>query len=402
MESPEASRNGSTSPPSDSPLPGIVVPVHGAPEELDRCLASVGAATALDLYPLLLVVDGPQATAVERVLERRLPGLKGARLFRTARRSGFAAAVNRGIEELAGRDALLLNSDVEVTAGWLERLRAAASSAPRIASVTPLTNHGTLASVPRWFEENALPAGYELASFADLVERISERRYPRAPTGVGFCLYLRRQALDAVGNFDEATFGLGYGEEVDWCLRATALGFEHVLDDATFVFHRGSASFGEEGKSRSRAAQRILERRHPGYRRQIAAFTRDNPLRPVLDRIWDALQPPREPAAPEPLRLVHLVHGWPPWNHAGVETYARRLVRRLSARHHQSVYARYAPADRPFGHALELVDGGARVRLVANKFEQRNPLSRNALDEPRFRADFGRRRQNELPIFFYL
>ena len=43
--------------------------------------------------------------------------------------------------------------------------------------------------------------------------------YPDLPTGVGFCFYVRRALLDAIGPFDPA-FGAGYGEENDFCMRA--------------------------------------------------------------------------------------------------------------------------------------------------------------------------------------
>ena len=47
-------------------------------------------------------------------------------------------------------------------------------------------------------------------------------------TGVGFCLYIRRQLIESVGAFDPV-FGLGYGEENDFCMRATRAGFRNVL-----------------------------------------------------------------------------------------------------------------------------------------------------------------------------
>ena len=377
--------------PADGPPAAIVIPVYGAAGLLDRCLAALAETTDLAAHPLLLALDGPQPADVESVLAAHLARLGPVRLLRGGERRGFPATANRGVAAAPDRDVVLLNSDVETSAGWLERLAAAARSAPRVASVTPLTNHGTLASAPRWFAENALPAGHTLASFAALVERVSQRDYPAVPTGVGFGLYLRRAALLEVGGFDEAAFGMGYGEEVDWCLRAAALGFRHLLDDATFVLHHGGHSFGAEGERRARRAQRRLERRHPGYELRIREYTGSDALRPVLGRIWEALQPRRQPRGDRPpLRIVHVVHGWPPWNHAGTESYAARLVRAQAARHHLAVYARYAPAGRARGSALELVDGGARVRLIANDFLQRDPLSRNALHDRRLVADFGR------------
>src|SRR5436190_3595203 len=129
----------------------IVVPIFGAAAALTRCLASVRAHTDLALHRLHLVPDGPQDAAIESVIadaERA-----GARTLRAAERGGFVRAANRGIAA-AEHDVLLLNSDTQVTAGWLEKLARAAASNPATASVTPFSNSATICSLPRWLESN--------------------------------------------------------------------------------------------------------------------------------------------------------------------------------------------------------------------------------------------------------
>ena len=64
------------------------------------------------------------------------------------------------------------------------------------------------------------------------------------PTGVGFCLYLKRDCLAEVGLLREDTFAQGYGEENDFCLRARHLGWRHVAATGVYVGHVGAASFG--------------------------------------------------------------------------------------------------------------------------------------------------------------
>ena len=214
----------------------IVVPVFGAAAELDRCLASVRRHTDPRRSRLLAVLDGPQTPEVEGVIAGHLAASPlETEVVRRAARAGFAASVNAGIER-GDRDVVLLNSDTEVTAAWLDKLAEAAASATDIASVTPFSNSATICSLPRWLEENALPAGFSLDAFSRLVEECAVPARPELPTGVGFCLYLRRAALREVGALDAGRFGLGYGEEVEWCLRASRLGWRHVLDDATFVY----------------------------------------------------------------------------------------------------------------------------------------------------------------------
>lgn len=374
------------------PVATVVVPVQGPSPDLERCLTSVVACTDLLRHRLVVVADGPLEPGPAQVVRRTVANRPdGVRLVERPVRGGYPAAANTGLSEAAG-DVALLNSDTEVSEGWLEKLGEAARRRPGIASATPFSNNATLCSLPRPFVENALPAGHTVASFARLVEERSDRLSPEIPTGVGFCLFLTREAIDAVGLFDETSFGVGYGEEVDWCLRATASGFAHVLDDATFVWHRGGGSFGREGATRARRAERLLARRFPGFLPGLARFMRKDPLSPVRERVLAGLRPARRTRAAEagPGRVVHLVHGWPPHATGGTEVFARTLALFQAQRRDVAVYARHSDPTRPKGQAVELIDGGVRVRLVVNDFLQRDPLSRNALHDRAFSADFDR------------
>jgi glycosyltransferase involved in cell wall biosynthesis len=173
----------------------VIVPVYGAAAELAACLAGLLRHTKLGRHRLVLVIDGPQESAVEEVLAA-VAGRPEEEVvvLRNAVRRGFVGSVNRGMA-LSERDVVLLNSDTEVTAGWLPKLQEAACSDPAIATVTPFSNHATIASLPRFAAVNALPSGWSADRFAALVERVSRRERPRLPTGVGVCLYVKRKAL---------------------------------------------------------------------------------------------------------------------------------------------------------------------------------------------------------------
>jgi hypothetical protein len=141
-----------------------------------------------------------------------------------------------------------------------------------------------------------------------------------------------------------------------------------------------------------------MRRRHPGYLPTVARFIAEDPVAPARNRVIEALHPPRRRPARGSRGVVHLVHGWPPWSRAGTETYARSLALRQAELRAVTVYARRSEAgpcrevgpDRRRHEALELLDGGVRVRLMANDFRQRDPLSRNALYNRALAADFGR------------
>lgn len=367
----------------------VIVPIHGAGEALGRCAASLLRHTDLGSHRLVMVLDGPQDASTVAVVTE-LSGNRGVVVAGNESRLGFAAAVNRGLE-ISRRDVVLLNSDTLVSARWIDKLAAAAYSDPRIATVTPFSNHATICSLPRFLEENTVPAGHDVESFAALVEGCSQREYPELPTGVGVCLFVKRSVLDEIGGLDQARFGLGYGEETELCLRATRAGYRHVLDDATYIFHEGQRSFGVSRRPRVRAAHRVVQRSYPGYLGKIADFMRQDPLSGARQRVLAALSPPAAHVASSPVeRIAHLVHGWPPWAVGGTELYAQWLARRQVASREVAVYARIADPDRLLGEAVEHLDRGIRVRLAVNNFTQRNPLSRNALHSSTLARDFAR------------
>ena len=262
----------------------IVVPIHDAAQDLRRCLDSVKRQTTVPVR-LVLVDDASTDPQVSAVLARHA-GRQDVRLARHTAPRGFAATVNRGLEEAGDGDVVLLNSDTEVPPRWLQGLMLAAHSAPDVATATPLSN----AAGP--FTVAAPDGGTRLAAadFGRIVDRGSLRRYPRAPSGAGFCLYLKRAALDDVGPLDAARYPRGYGEENDWCMSAGRRGWAHVADDATYVFHRRGASFGTERAKLSAGAQATLARRHPEYSRSVRAFAASAPLGAVHADVRRALR----------------------------------------------------------------------------------------------------------------
>ena len=244
----------------------IVIPVYRGFAETQACLASVFAARAAPLGDVIVIDD----CSPEPELEAWLDTLNAAgqiRLIRPPRNQGFVAAANRGMQAAGRHDVVLLNSDTEVPRGWLARLAAHAYAAPRIASVSPFSNNATICSYPA-LEGGGLALGLDLATIDAATEAANAGRAIEVPVTVGFCMYIRRAVLDEIGHFDAETFGHGYGEEVDFCLRASACGWRHVLAADLFVYHVGEVSFGRKSDAREAGMSRIAER-YPLYPRII-------------------------------------------------------------------------------------------------------------------------------------
>lgn len=262
----------------------IIIPVYNGYDDLIRCLASIDRHTDMKACRVIAINDcSPD--------ERILPLLREHESSRfividNVKNLGFSANVNLGMQSSEENDVILLNSDTQVTAGWVEKLERCAYSRREIGTVTPLSNAATLCSYPVMCQDNPIPEGWTVDETAALVERVSDHIYPQITVAVGFCMYIKREVIRKTGLFDAATFGRGYGEENDFCNRAEQLGYTHVMCDDTFIYHRGTASFPTEEKKRLiEEHDRILQKRYPVQMRKNHLYCVNNPDQYIRDRI---------------------------------------------------------------------------------------------------------------------
>lgn len=264
--------------------PAVVIPVFNAPEQLSRCLEAVRR-TVDPAASVIVIDDASDHPAVAEVLRDHRDGWT---VMCNPENLGFVATANRGMVAAAPADVVLLNSDTVPAGRWLVRLAACLASDPAVASATPFTNNGEIASLPELCTAAPMPADPE--AWARACREAGPPRYPDIPTAVGFCMAMKRRCIDAIGGFDERAFGRGYGEENDWCMRAAEAGWRHVLCDDAFVAHEGNASFGPLGLGPDERAMQTLLARHPDYLDRVRAFIDRDPLAPVRARVTERLQ----------------------------------------------------------------------------------------------------------------
>jgi GT2 family glycosyltransferase len=258
--------------------PVVVVPIHNALEALDACLASLDR-TLPPGSPVLLADDASPDPRIEPMARGWCERSRlDARYLRREHNLGFPANCNAAFAETGDDDVVLLNSDTVTTTGWLQQLARCADSDPRIATITPWSNNAEICSWPRFCEDNPAP------EFPDAIAEAAAGlapTYPELPTAVGFCMYVRRAALRRLGDFDAETFGRGYGEENDFCLRAAAMGWRNVLCDTAYVVHHGGASFEPLDLAPGGENLARLLARWPDYNERVARFIMADPLAPL-------------------------------------------------------------------------------------------------------------------------
>jgi GT2 family glycosyltransferase len=214
-------------------LVSVVIPVHGQRALTERCVASLRATVPGDLEIVVVDDASPDDTAAWLV------GRPDLTVVTNDRNLGFAASVNRGIDEASGELICVLNNDTEVVEGWLGAL------------TSQLAVPGTGLVGPR---SNAVAGRQMVRGAPRMSDPDAARRWglehARGRAGIGFevpslmglCLLGTRELFAALGGLDEG-FGIGNGEDVELCERVRRAGLRLRVADGAVVLHHGSATF---------------------------------------------------------------------------------------------------------------------------------------------------------------
>lgn len=336
----------------------VVVPVYGDRDLTVKCLDSVVRSIPHNksFHKLIIIDDvGPDETL--RNLLHQYAGIAGVELHINSSNLGFVKSTNIGLAIADRTDVVLLNSDTEVNADWLDRLVAHAAD-PRVGTVTPLSNNATICSFPDIGASRDLPADQSLSTIDRTAAATNSGRAVPVPTGVGFCMYVRRAALDECGVLDEEAFGAGYGEETDFCQRIQARGWKNLLAGDVFVFHKGGASFGTSSNARKEKAGAIMRQRYPDYERSVTRWVENDPALTMRLALEVALLRQKRPAM-----ILHITH---PWG-GGVERHISELVAKTETQASHVVAMLGQGGGGVYEHKLLLPDDEGRWRQFAFK-----------------------------------
>jgi GT2 family glycosyltransferase len=255
----------------------VVIPIYANVKVTQACIASVLRHRSPALDAVVLVNDCSPDAGMAAMLEEfaREPDVY---LLTDETNLGFVRSVNRALAFCQAGDVVLLNSDTQVFEGGLTELWRVANSAPDIGTVTAMSNNATIFSYPHPDTPKAALDDADWAEIASLALRENAGVTVDVPTGHGFCMLVRRDVLNRLGKLNES-FGRGYGEENELCLRASDLGYRHVAAAGVFVEHRESISFGGERAALLKANMPKLQAMFPEYDLTILDYIKRDELR---------------------------------------------------------------------------------------------------------------------------
>jgi O-antigen biosynthesis protein len=268
----------------------VIVPVYGDHAATQACLEGLMRELDKESHHQAIVVNDASPDDRIRELIEGLAPRRNLRVLTNPRNLGFVGTINRALQEIPSGDVILLNADTIIPHDLIARLSAAARLSPDIGTVTPLSNNGEFTSFPLPNRSNAVGSVADIEALDRIAAQVNADGVIDIPNGIGFCLYITRRCLDAVGGLSE-DYHRGYLEDVDFCLRARQRGFRHVCVTSIFVGHAGTRSFGKHKRSLVVRNLEIIERRFPLYRGECAVFMQADPLKAARQAIELAIPP---------------------------------------------------------------------------------------------------------------
>jgi len=196
----------------------------------------------------IIVADNASTDSSVKVMEHDFPQIH---LIKLENNYGFCGGYNRALKQIETDYFVLLNSDVEVTHGWLKPLQNLLDSNPIIAAVQP--------KIKSFYYKNDFEYAGAAGGFIDLLgypfcrgrlfEDVEEDKGQYNDSreifwATGACMMVRADLFTKVGGLDEDFFA--HMEEIDLCWRLKRSGYSIYFSGDSTVYHVGGGTLSKE------------------------------------------------------------------------------------------------------------------------------------------------------------
>lgn len=208
----------------------IIIPSYNGRHLLMDCIYSIRKHTAPP-YEIIVVDNGSGDGTADYCRQEQITFVS------LPENRGFPYACNVGLKVASGDNLLLLNNDTIVSVNWLSNMLHCLRSKEDIGIVGPLTNYAS-----------GKQQIHMLSNFDDMAQQLNRpdsNKWQTAQRLVGLCFLFKRELMEQIGLLDER-FSPGHYEDDDYCYRARLAGFRLMIAGDVFIYHHGSASFGQK------------------------------------------------------------------------------------------------------------------------------------------------------------
>jgi len=225
-----------------SPSVAVVILNWNGRSYLEKFLPSV-IKSSYNNYSVI-VADNSSTDDSISFLRSNFPGVE---VIEIAGNQGFAKGYNIALKQVKAKYLLLLNSDVEVSPGWIEPLVTLLEKDPAIAACQP--------KILSWHEKNKFEYAGASGGWLDVfgypftrgrvLEHCEEDhgQYDTAAPcfwATGAALFVRADVFHEMQGFDEYFFA--HQEEIDLCWRMQLSGYKIYAEPASVVYHVGGGT----------------------------------------------------------------------------------------------------------------------------------------------------------------
>lgn len=219
----------------------VVIPNYNGIKYIEACLEHLQKANREEHNFNTIVVDNGSTDGSLEIVRDKFTDVK---LIELSENTGFAYAVNRGIEVSDTEYVILLNNDVNVDVAFVENLEKAMDSDSKLFSVNSLmmsmSDNDVLDGAGDYYCALGWAYAYKKGKKTECLK--GSRGVRKLFSACGGASIYRKSVFDEIGLFDEEHFA--YLEDVDVGYRARIAGYKNVLCSNALCEHAGSGSSG--------------------------------------------------------------------------------------------------------------------------------------------------------------
>lgn len=245
-------------------------------EQFLQCLVDNTPSALADI----VIIDNASTDDSLEYLKSNFPDIKTVVLDKNY---GFAGGYNRGLKEVEAEYYLLLNSDIEVTEGWLEPLvemldndKSISVCGPKLLSYYEKDKFEYAGAAGGFIDRYAYP--FCRGRIFDTCETDSGQYDTNIEcfwiSGAAFMV--RAEIFNMLNGFDDEFFA--HQEEIDLCWRIQNSGYKIVIQTKSTVYHVGAGTLPKSSPFKTYLNFRnnlyIIEKNIPKYKRNKVKFVR--------------------------------------------------------------------------------------------------------------------------------
>ncbi len=172
---------------------------------------------------------------------------KNVTIVKNTSNSGYAGGYNAALKHIKANYYVLLNSDVEVTANWLQPIiqllesdKTIAACQPKLLDFNKRTTFEYAGGSGGYIDKYGYP--FCRGRIFDNLEKDTNQYNTSQEVfwASGACLFVRASAFDDVKGFDERYFA--HMEEIDLCWRLKNKGYKVFVEPTSMVYHVGGGT----------------------------------------------------------------------------------------------------------------------------------------------------------------